>query len=106
MRTPREGTRCTKRWCTAKADTQINKKRERSKTGCSHIENGNKEPIEKCDGDANIGRNPPRGGKRGGFVRDLTPVEGENTHGKAMGSPKELVYLGIVRSYPANPRKA
>jgi hypothetical protein len=87
-------------------NTQINKKRERSKTRWSHIENGNEEPVEKCDGDANIGRSPPRDGKWGAVVRDLAPVEGENTHGKTMGNPKELVDLGIVWSYPAKPRKA
>jgi hypothetical protein len=104
--TPWEGKRCTKRWYTAKADTQINKKREMRKTRRSHIENGNEEPVEECDGDANIGRSPPRDGKRGAVVRDLAPVEGENTHGKTMCNPEELVDLGIVWGHPANPRKA
>ena len=72
----------------------------------SHIENGNKEPVEKCDGDANIGRSPPRGDKRGAIVGDLTPVEGENAHRQTMADPKELVNLDIVWGYPANPRKA
>lgn len=66
-------------------DKQETRKKE---TRWSHIENGNEEPVEKCDGDANVGRSPPRGGKRGAVVRDLTPVEGENTHGKTMGNPK------------------
>ena len=72
----------------------------------SHIEDGNEEPIEKCDGDAGIGRGPPRGAKGGAEERDLTPVEGENTHGQTMANPKELVDRGIVWSYPANPGKA
>jgi hypothetical protein len=106
VRTPWEGKRCTKRWYTAKTDTQINKEGERRKTRWSHIENGNEEPVEKCDGDAKISRSPPRDGKRGVVVSDLAPVEGKNTHGKTMGNPKELVDLGIVWSDPANPRKA
>jgi hypothetical protein len=106
VRTPRECKRCTERWCTAITDTQINKKRERSKTRRSHIENGNEEPVEKCDGDAKVGRSPPRSENRGEDEGDLTPVEGENTHGQTMADPKELVDLGVVWSYPANPRKA
>jgi hypothetical protein len=105
LTTPREGKCCTKRWCTAKTDTQINKESERNKTRWSHIENGKEEPVEKCDGDAHIGRNPPRGGKRGASEGDLAPVEGENTHGQTMVDPKELVDLSTVWSYPANPRK-
>jgi hypothetical protein len=105
VRTPREGKHCTKHWCTAKTVTQTNKKRKRSKTRWSHIENGNEEPVEKCDGDANIGRNPPRDVKSGADEGNLTPVEGESTHSQTMGDPKELVDLGIVWSYPANPRK-
>ena len=73
--------------------------------GWSHIENGSEEPVEKCDGAADIGRSPPRHGKRGAVVRNLAPVEGENTHGKTMCNTKELVDLDIVWSYPANPRK-
>jgi hypothetical protein len=89
VRTPREGKRCTKRWCTAKPNTQINEKRdEKNKTRWSHIENGNEEPVEKCNSDANIGRGPPRDGKRGRIESDLAPVKGENTHGKTMGNPK------------------
>jgi len=81
------------------------KQGDRSKARWSHIENGNEEPVEKRDGDANIGRSPPRDGKRGVREGDLTPVEGENTHAQTMADPKELVDLGIVWSYPANPRK-
>ena len=80
--------------------------RERGKKGSSHIENGSEEPVEKCDGAANIGRSPPRDRKRGAVERDLAPVEGENAHGKTMCDAKELVDLDIVWSYPANPRKA
>ena len=72
----------------------------------SHVENGNKEPVEKCDSEARVGCSPPRGYQRGAGVGDLTPVEGENTHGQTMGDPKELVDLGIVWSHPAKPRKA
>jgi hypothetical protein len=106
VRRPWEGKRCTKRWYTAETDTQIIKKRKRRETRWPHIENGNEEPVEKCDGDANISRSPPRDGKRGAVVRNLTPVESENTHGKTMGNPEELVDLGIVWDNPANPRKA
>jgi len=107
VRTPREGKRCTRRWCTADAVTQHEQEIEgkRSKTRWPHIENGKEEPVEKCDGDANIGHGPPRDSQRGAIEGDLTPVEGENTHGQTMGDPKELVDLGIVWSYPANPRK-
>jgi hypothetical protein len=105
VRTPREGKRCTKRWCTTKADVQKRKKRERQNQCRSYIENGNEEPVEKCDIEANVGRSPPRGVRWGEGEGDLTPVEGENTHGQTMGDPKELVDLGIVWSYPANPRK-
>ena len=72
----------------------------------SHVENGNEEPVEKCDTEARVGRSPPRGYQRGAVERNLTPVEGENTHGQSMADPKELVHLGIVWSHPANPRKA
>jgi hypothetical protein len=71
----------------------------------SYIENGNEEPVEKYDTEARVGRSPPRGYKRGASIGDLTPVEGENAHGQTMADPKELVDLGIVWSYPANPRK-
>jgi hypothetical protein len=72
----------------------------------SYVENRNEEPVEKCDTDARVGRSPPRGAKRGAREGDLTPVEGENTHGQTMVDPKDLVDLGIVWSYPANPGKA
>ena len=72
----------------------------------SHIENGNEEPVEEYDTEAPIGRNPPGGVKRVTGEGELTPVEGGNTHGQPMADPKELVDLGIVWSYPANPRKA
>ena len=106
MRTPREGKRRTKRWRTTKADTQINKKCERGKTRWSHVENGNEEPVEKCDSEACVGCSPPRDEKGSAVVGYLTPVEGENTHGQTMVDPEELVDLGIVWSDPTNPRKA
>ena len=62
--------------------------------------------MEKCDGDANIDRSPPRCGERGVEHDDLTPIEGENTHGQTILDTKELVDLDIAWSYPANPRKA
>ena len=71
----------------------------------SYIENGNEEPVEKCDSEACVGRSPPRGVKRVAGEGDLTPVEGEHTHGQTMADAKELVDLGIVWSYPASPRK-
>ena len=106
MRTTKEGKRCTKRWYTAKAGVQIRKKTRKAKSIPSYIENGNEEPVEKCDTKACVGRSPPRDGKGGFDEGDLTPVEGENTHGQSMANPKELVDLGVVWSYPANPRKA
>ena len=72
----------------------------------SHVENGNEEPVEKYDNEARVGRSPPRHYQRGAVEGNLTPVEGEDTHGQTMANPKELVDLGIVRRYPANPRKA
>ena len=72
----------------------------------SHVENGNEEPVEKRNTDAHVGRSPPRSSQRGVGEGDLTPIEGEDTHGQTMTDPKELVDLGIVWSYPANPRKA
>ena len=72
----------------------------------SYIENGNDEPVKKCDSEAPVGRCPPRGDKWGARESYLTPVERENAHGQTMVDPKELVDLGIVWSYPANPRKA
>ncbi len=72
----------------------------------SYVENGNDEPVKKCDSEPPVGRSPPRDDKRGAGECYLTPVEGENTHGQTVADPKELVDLGIVWSYPANPRKA
>ena len=72
----------------------------------SYVENGDEEPVEKCDTDALVGRSPPRNGKGGAGEGDLTPIKGGDTHGQTMGDSKELVDLGIVWSYPANPRKA
>ena len=103
VRRLRGGKRCTKHWSTAKADADINKGRGRKKTRLSYIENGNEEPVEKYNGGANIGRSPKRDGKRGAGIGDLTPVEGENSHGKTMDNPKELVDFDIVWSHPANP---
>jgi hypothetical protein len=80
-------------------------KTRKAKAMPSHVKNGNEEPVEKCDIEAHVGRSPPRGGKGGLEICDLTPVEGENTHGQTMADPEELVDLGIVWSYPANPRK-
>jgi hypothetical protein len=71
----------------------------------SHVENGNEKPVEKCDSEAHVCRSPPRCGKRGANEGDLTPVEGDHTHGQTMPDPKELVDLGIIWSYPASPRK-
>jgi hypothetical protein len=71
-----------------------------------YVENGNKEPVKKCDTDARVGRSPPRDSQRGAREGNLTPVEGESTHSQTMADPKELVDFGIVWSYPANPRKA
>ena len=68
-----------------------------------HIKNDGDEPVEKDDCKANIGRDPPRDGKRRYIVGDLTPVEGEDTHGHTVRNPKQLVDLNIVGSYPADP---
>ena len=77
------------------------------KAGWSYVEYREEDPVEKHDGDSNVGLSPPRGGKRGALEgNDLAPVKGENTHGQTMGNAKQLVNLGIVGSYPANPREA
>jgi hypothetical protein len=89
-----------------KANVQKGEKKTRkAKENPSYIENWNEEPVEKCDNDARVGRNPPRGGERVAGEGDLTPVEGEYTHGQTMAHPEELVDLDIVWSYPASPRK-
>jgi hypothetical protein len=36
----------------------------------------------------------------------LAPVKGEYTHGHAMGDTKQVIDLGIVGSYPADPGEA
>ena len=72
----------------------------------SHVKNGDEEPVEKCDTEALVGCSPPGVYQWGSDVGDLTPVEGENSHGQTVADPKKLVDLGIVWSYPANPRKA
>ena len=72
----------------------------------SYIENGSEEPVKKRDTEAYVGRSPPRDRERGAVKGDLTPVEGENTHGQPMPDSKEMVDLDIVWNYPANPRKA
>ena len=73
----------------------------------SYVENREEDPVEKNNGDFNVGHSPPRGGKSGAPEgSDLTPVKGENAHGQTMGDAKQLVNLGIVGSYPANPREA
>jgi hypothetical protein len=70
----------------------------------SYVENRNEEPVEKCDGEANVGHSPPRDGKRGAVEGyDLTPVEGEHTHCQTMADTEELVDFGVVWSYPTNP---
>ena len=79
---------------------------QKAKAIMSYIENGSKEPVEKHDGDPRVCRSPPRCGKRGANEGDLTPVEGEHTHAQTVPDPKELVDLGVVRGYPASPRKA
>ena len=80
-----------------KARTQRNK--------VSHVENGDKEPVEKHDSDTDVGCDPPRDGKGRSDVGDLTPIEGEETHGHAMGHAKQLVDSRIIGCYPAHPRE-
>ena len=82
------------------------KKTRKAKAIPSYIENGNEEPVEKCDSEARVGRSPPRAVKRVAGEGDLTPVKGGHTHGQTMADPEELVDLGVVWSYPASPRKA
>ena len=77
----------------------------KGKVTLSYVEDGNEEPVEKCDTEACVGRSPPRGRKWGADEGDLTPVKGGNTHCQTMANSKELVDLDIVWSYPANPRK-
>jgi hypothetical protein len=82
------------------------KKNSERQAMSSYVENGDNEPVEKCGSETHVGRSPPRGSKRDVGVGDLTPVEGENTHGQTMPDTKEMVDLGVVWSHPANPRKA
>jgi hypothetical protein len=84
-------------------------KRERTrrvKERTAHVKNGCDEPVEKDDGEANVGRSPPWNRKRRAIVGDLTPVKGEDTHGQAVGDAKQLIDLDIVGSHPADPREA
>jgi len=71
----------------------------------SHVENGDEEPVEKDDGDTDVGRGPPRDWKGRIVEGDLTPIEGEKTHGHAMVHAKQLVDGRIVGCYPAHPRE-
>lgn len=79
------------------------RKQEWAKARRTHVKNGDEEPVEKQDGEANVSRSPPRDRKRGARVADLTPVEGENAHGQAVGDAKQLVDHGIFWSHPTNP---
>jgi hypothetical protein len=81
------------------------RKRKRGR-GKTHVKNGCDEPVEKDNGQTNVGRSPPRDGKRRAIVGDLTPVEGEDAHGQAVGDTEQLVDLCIVGSHPAYPGEA
>ena len=88
------------------SESQVTQK-QRGKTRWPHIENREEDPVEKHDSDASVGHRPPRGAKRGAAeCSDLTPVKGENSHGQTVGDAEELIDLGVVRGYPANPREA
>jgi hypothetical protein len=68
-----------------------------------HVKKDGDDPVENHDCKPNVGCSPRRSGKRRAHVRDLTPIEGENAHGHAVGDAGQLVNLGIVGDYPTNP---
>jgi hypothetical protein len=85
---------------------EILRKRKLGGARRPHVKNDGYEPVEKNDCEANVGCDPPRGGKRRYKIGDLAPVESEDTHGHAVRNPKQLVNLNIVGSYPADPGEA
>jgi len=78
---------------------------ERGKARKAHVKNGSEEPVEKDNGESNVGCSPPRDGKRRASVGNLTPVKGEDTHGHAVIDAEQLVDFDVVGSYPADPGK-
>ena len=72
----------------------------------THVKNGGDEPVEKDNGETNVGCSPPRDGKRRAIVGDLTPVKCEDTHRQTVGDTKQLVDFSIVGSKPADPGEA
>ena len=78
------------------------------KKGCNgtHVENGDEEPVEEDDSGTDVSSSPPRDRKRRIVVGNLTPVKGDNTHRQTVDNTEQLVDLGIIRRYPADPREA
>ena len=82
---------------------EIVRKRERRKTRTPHIKDGSNDPVEHDDSEANVSCGPPRDGKRRNDVRDLTPVECEDTHGHAVCDAEQLIDHTIVGGHPTDP---
>ncbi len=85
---------------------EIVRKRERRKTRTPHVKNGSDDPVENDDGDANVSSGPPWNSKGRTVVRDLTPVECEDTHGHAVCDTEQLIDHTIVGGHPADPGEA
>ena len=81
----------------------VRKPRREQKKRMPHVENGSDDPVENDDGEANVGCDPPRNGKRRTVVGDLTPVKCEDTHGHAVCDSEQLINNTIVGGYPADP---
>ena len=57
---------------------------------------------EEHEADGNVGLSPPRSSKRGTNVRNLGPVEREETHSEAVVDAEKLVDGVVVRRDPAD----
>ena len=79
---------------------------ERGQARKTHVKNGSEEPVEKDNGDSNVGCSPPRDGKRRASVGYLTPVKGEDTHSHPVSDAEQMVDFDIVWSHPADPGEA
>jgi hypothetical protein len=105
LKKSREGKHCTKHSCTTSGTLRKQEYDENKAKVVSHVENGDNEPVENDDGDADVGCGPPRDGKGRSDVGDLTPIEGEEAHRHSMVYAKQLVYRRVVGGYPTNPRE-
>ena len=81
-------------------------KKGKKKHNETHVENGDEEPVEEDDGATDVSSRPPRDRKRRTVVGNLTPVEGDDAHRQTVDNTEQLVDLGVIRRYPADPGEA